>query len=96
MTTNTKKLKNENKKKNENIEKGMRLFWVKYKEKNEKYLEKNAPVIKTVDSGSIFVNRDGSSAEVKKADNSAPNISNRLLAGRATDQGLVQHVVSDI
>ena len=96
MTSKTKKLKNEKKNKNENIEKGMRLFWVKYKEKNEKYLEKNAPVLTTVDSGSILVNKDGSSAEVKKADNSAANISNRLLAGRATDQGLVQQVVSDI
>ena len=89
-------MKNENKNKNENSEKGMRLFWVKYKEKNEKYLEKNAPVRKTADSESIIVNRDGSSAEAKKADNSAINISNRLLAGRAPDQGLVQQVVSDI
>ena len=57
--------------------------------------KKNAPVRKTADSESIIVNRDGSSAEVKKADNSAPNISNSVLAGRAADQGLVQQVVSN-
>ena len=74
----------------------MRLFWVKYKEKNEKLLEKNAPVRKTADSESTIVNKDGVSAEVKRADISAINTSNRVLAGRTADQGLVSQVVSNL